>query len=270
MREMSNAFLIGEADFLRKSNNKYLKKEKKISFIKLKTIHIFMFILLITGAGMLAFYTGKFLLSWEKLNIKSFKLKNPPFAPGDNLAMQKILGQYTGNILSLDASALKGEFLDFPKIKDVSINRQLPSTVILEFILREPVFQYPEKGKYRIMDKDGVVIGEIDRKRNDLITLVKIKDWDLDALVACLPELNKLKKSIEYVEIRKPYGLTIKLKEYREVFYPGTTGLTDRILFYLKLKEKLPVDKDKILSVDLRFRNRFYLEFDEEVSTDEK
>ncbi len=114
------------------------------------------------------------------------------------------------------------------------------------------------------------MIGEKDQKSGNLITLLNIKDWKLDTLVSCLSEFDKIKKPIEYIGLKKPYGLMVKFKGLRELFYPGDIDIAEKILFYLKLKRTLPVNKDKILSVDLRFKNRFYLEFDKEVSTDEK
>jgi len=80
-----------------------------------------------------------------------------------------------------------------------------------------------------------------------------------------LDNLSKIKNIIDYISYKNPYGTLLKLKGMNEVFYTGNNININRIKYYFKLKKKLGFSEQKIKRVDLRFNNRFYLEFEEEV-----
>ncbi|MDQ1350508.1 MAG: cell division protein FtsQ, partial [Acidobacteriota bacterium] len=178
----------------------------------------------------------------------------------------KVLDRHKGNnILTLSLDTLRAELAAIPEIKDVSVSRNLPSTLAVQLVLREPVFQVeiPFEGKYSVMDKEGVVLYRRADMRNDLIT---IKDTPSDKVKKILPYLSPLaeiKDYIEYVGFREPYGLMVKLNQVNEIFYPGEIDFAEKIDYYLKLKNKLNLADNIIKSVDLRFEDRFYLEYEE-------
>ena len=57
----------------------------------------------------------------------------------------------------------------------------------------------------------------------------------------------------------------MKLKGTSEIFYTGNEIDLERVKTYLKIRKKLGYTEKMIKSVDLRFRNRFYLEFEKEI-----
>ncbi len=142
----------------------------------------------------------------------------------------------------------------------------LPSTVSVQLILREPVFQVemPWEGEYSVIDKEGVVLYRRAEKKDELIT---VKDTPANQVQKILPYLSRLrdiKDYIEYVGFREPYGLLLKLNQVNEIFYPGEIDFAEKIDYYLKLRNKLNLDENIIISVDLRFEDRFYLEYEEQ------
>jgi len=264
MKQLSSLGLRGEVDFLRRNNNKDLIRQKKIRTIKLKSFHVIFICLLLIFMGFLIFRSAQFILTWDKLKIKTVKLINTPRF--GKAKVKNILQYFNGNILSLDFDYIRSELMNLNDVKDVSLSRTLPSTVEIYFRLREPIFQLFLKKQYQVIDEAGVILYKSNEKRSDLMTIKGVKIEDLEYITACLPELRRIKHSLDYISFRKPFGVMVKLKKMREIFYPGEKNYLYKINYFLKLREKLALNKYKINSVDLRFPNRFYLEFDEGVN----
>ncbi|UCH94053.1 MAG: FtsQ-type POTRA domain-containing protein [Candidatus Aminicenantes bacterium] len=256
--------LRGETEFLRKHNSKILQKQKRLRTIQVKSLHIFLIFLLLGMAAFAAYKIGVFILTWEKLDIRRFVLINKPTYRTDEL--EHMLRQYHGNILTLRFSELRQKLLTLKEVKDVSISRQLPSTIEIRFILRKPVFQVAINNKYNIMDSEGVVLYTSNKSSKELINIRDIKKSDLEALTPYLSELSRIRDFLDYVTLKKPYGVTLKLKGRREIFYPGETEFANKINLYLKLSRRPLLKKYSIKSVDLRFSDRFYFEYHTEVS----
>jgi cell division septal protein FtsQ len=264
MKNAAAITLRGETDFLRRQNNRIIRKQKKLKTIKIKGIHLVVLLLFLSSVAFGIYKTGRFVLSWEKLNIKSFRLFN---CPSSKLReVKKILGAYYGNILVLNLDDLRTRLGGVPEVRDAFVSRILPSTVEIKFLLREPVFQFENKGKYNIIDKEGVYLYKNAKRRGDLITVKNVADSQKENIIPYLSQLNSIKDYIEYVGFNEPYGIMLKLKGVSENFYPGEIDFAEKINYYLRLREKLSLNKNKIKNVDLRFKDRFYLEYEEEVS----
>lgn len=257
--------LRNETDYLRRQNNLVIRKQKKLRSIKIKGIHLLFILTVISFIAFSIFKTAEFILTWDKLGVKYFQVtgcSGPIWGQAN-----KILDRHKGNnILTLSLDALRAELATIPEIKDVSVSRNLPSTVAVQLILREPVFQVeiPSEGTYSVMDKEGVMLYRRAEKREDLIT---VKDTPGDKVKKILPYFSRLegiKDYIEYIGFREPYGLLLKLNRVNEIFYPGEIDFTEKIDYYLKLRNKLNLDESIIKSVDLRFEDRFYLEYEEQ------
>ena len=139
MKLLSSLGLNGEVEFLRRNNNKDLIRQKKIRTIKLKSFHVIFICLLLIFIGFLIFRSAQFLLTWDKLKIKTVKLINSPRL--GKAKVRNILKYFNGNILSLDFDYIRSELMNLNDVRDISISRSLPSTVEIYFRLREPVFQ---------------------------------------------------------------------------------------------------------------------------------
>ena len=257
----------GETDFLRRQNNRIVQKQKKLKSIKLKGIHLLLILALLSLIAFAIYKTGQFVLTWEKLNVKSFRLTR--CSKTTLKEAKKILSRYSGNILTLSLQDLRTQLVSVPEVKEVSISRILPSTIEINFFLRKPVFQVEMKvnGKYNIIDKEGVILFKNVKKRKRLITVKNIESSQQEKIIPYLPQLNTIKKNIDYLSWKEPYGILLKLKGISETFYPGEIDFAEKINYYLKLRKKLSLKKSrrKIKNVDLRFKDRFYLEYEHEL-----
>jgi cell division septal protein FtsQ len=268
----SSVGLRSETDFLRRQNNRIVQKQKKLKSIKLKGIHLLFILVLLSLIAIAIYKTGQFLLTWDKLNVKSFRLTK--CSKTSLKEVKKILSRYSGNILILRLQDLRTQLVSVPEIKEVSISRILPSTIEIKFLLRKPVFQVAMKnnGKYNIIDKEGVILFKNVKKRKGLITVKNIESSQQEKIIPYLSQLNSIKNHIDYVSVKEPYGILLKLKGNSETFFLGETDFAEKINDYLKIRKKLSLNqnknKSKIRNVDLRFKDRFYLEYEyqEEVS----
>jgi len=264
MNSIARSAFKGESDFLRRHNNKMVNKEKRIRIIQVRGLHIFVIFVLMIAAAFGAYKLGSFVLTWEKLNVKKFVLINKPTYHAPRL--EKMLKQFRGNILTINFDKLQEKLLSLNEVKEVYLSRQLPSTVEIKFLLRKPIFQVAFNEKYNIIDVEGVVLYTSEKSNEELIRIHDVKQEELEILAPYLPELSRIKDSIDYISLKKPYGVALKLKGKSEIFYPGETDFASKINYYLKLRQR-PLLKDYIVkSVDLRFKDRFYFEYDTEVN----
>lgn len=260
MRGVASIGLKGETEFLRRYNNRSLNRKKKIKTIKFKGIHLFFIIILLFLIGFSALKASHFLLRWDKLDIKSFKLINSPKIEFKNL--EKILKNYNGNILMLNFTNLRKKLLKFRIVEDVSLSRVLPSTIVIKFVLRKAIFQFRSGGKYNIIDRHGIVLYEKSEEQKGLITIKDLKKEEFEKIYVYLSELTKIQDLVDYISFVKPYGIKLKLKGINEIFYPGEEDFARKINYFLRLKNIIPLKKNKIKYVDLRFKDRFYFEYD--------
>ncbi|MGE5342720.1 MAG: cell division protein FtsQ/DivIB [Candidatus Omnitrophota bacterium] len=251
-----------ETEFLRRTNNQTINKEKRGRAIRLRGLHIVLIFIVLFSSALILYKATMALLSWEKLRITSFELINKPLYKSNEL--QATLDRFKVNILTLSFSEARRQLLAFPEIRDVSLTRKLPATLQIQFNLRKPVFQIANNNKYNIIDAEGVVLNTSKTFTKNLICIQDAAGVQLEDLVPYLQELDQLKTSIESVGYVEPYGIALKLKGRKELFYPGETDIAQKISYYFKLRS-LPQLKDyDIKTVDLRFKGRFYFEYETE------
>ena len=133
MREFSTASIHGEAELFRRMNSISLGRSKRIRTIRIRGAHVLFILVIVSLVGYLAFRLGHFLLTWDRLEVKSFKLVNPPNV--ESSVLNGIFAEYRGNILSLPAGQLQQELLKMPQVREVSIFRRLPDVVEIRFSL---------------------------------------------------------------------------------------------------------------------------------------
>ncbi|MEN8222634.1 MAG: FtsQ-type POTRA domain-containing protein [Acidobacteriota bacterium] len=263
MKKMAGYGPVTEIEFLRKNNNRAVNRQKKIRTIKIRSLHVVLIISLFLISGYAAYSVGKFMTGWEKLDIRSFQLINTPAFK--NNRMKQIIKKYGGNILTLNTTKLREELLGIKEIEDVSISRKLPSIVEVRLKLRQPSFQFLYKGKYNIIDKSGIILSENVKKLAGVLVIRDITPSDLDDIFPGLSGLIDKRDIIEYISFKEPYGTALKLKGTSEIFYTGNEIDLEKLRTYLKIRKQLGYTESAIKSVDLRFRDRFYLEFEKEI-----
>lgn len=260
MNSLARTAIRTETDFLRKRNNQHVHKQKRIRTIQVKGFHVFLVLLMVALAAFAAYKAGSFLLTWKKLDVKTYVLLNKPTYNASRA--QQIIKHFRGNILTISFSDMRSELLKIKEVKDVYLSRKLPSTIEVKFVLRKPIFQVAIDGKYNIIDMEGVVLYRSPKNRPELIQIRNVDTGQLELLAPYLEELSRIRDSIDYISLVEPYGVSLKLKGKQEIFYPGEKNYAYKINYYLKLKKRPLLRNYEIKSVDLRFKDRFYFEYE--------
>jgi cell division septal protein FtsQ len=245
-------------EFLR-HNNKVIKRNRKIKEIRLKGVHIILIIMIFSLIAVGIFYFGKFIMTWKKLNINTYILENSSHINQNQI--KDILMQYRGNILGANLGKMRGELMDIGQVKDVSINRLLPSSIKISFTKRIPILQFKFNKKWSIIDKEGVILDcgkDID---NNLLIVRGVSKNNIEELIPYVDEFKSIKDKIEYISIKKPFGILLKLKGDNIKVFPGVKDFKKKIGYFFKLRKKEVLKYMKIISIDMRFEDRIYFEY---------
>lgn len=261
MKDGLSASLKFEAEFFRKSNNLTVEREKKIHSIQVRTVHMLLLLALVLLTGLSISRAAGFLLSWDALQVRQFRLRRAPLFAGNRV--DAILRRHGGNILAMDLKELQAELLRVPEVAEASIRRVLPDTVAIDFTLRRPFFQYPQQGLYRLLDASGRELGQVAECPPGLVELRGASPAAIEAIAPFAGELGPLRGRIEYAAFGSPHGVELKLQGLPETFYPGEGDFAAKIGRYLRIKDRLPFAA-AIRSVDLRIAGRIYFELEEE------
>lgn len=255
-----------ETEYLRRKNNQAINQEKRKRTIRVKGLHIALIFLMLIITAFFSYRLITFVMTWEKLKVKTFVLKSKPVFRGKEL--ENILRQYNVNILTINFENLRNKLLTLKEVEDVSLNRKLPSTVEITFLLRKPVFQLAINGKYNIMDAEGILLNINNERDKNLIEIKNVATTDVARLSSYIEELNGIKSALDYVSYAEPYGIALKLKNEKELFYPGETNFAKKIGHYMKLKTHPELKSYCITTVDLRFDDRLYFEYEDNQLTE--
>ena len=229
----------------------------------MRGIHLLLICLTLTLIGLAIFNAARFLLHWERLNVKTVRLVNGPRHGMSKV--KQLLTYFRGNILSLSVDQLRRELLSIQEVKDVAISRILPSTIVIHFFLRQPIAQVLINGTYHLVDEEEVVLYTTGKASRDLLTVKGVGKKDIHHVISRIGELNRIRKDLDYVSFRQPYGVVVKLKGTPAIFYPGDARYLEKFEYFKKLRSRLGLGRKPIRAVDMRFDDRYYLEFEEEV-----
>jgi cell division protein FtsQ len=140
--------------FQRRPKALALKGSRKRRTLRIK--HVLGAFALLAGFFFAVDRTYLFLISWERLTIRTIELR----CARDPLRRdieQVLRHRPLGNILLCDLAALQNEIGADSWVKDIRIQKVFPSTLKIEVIERVP-FALLEKGGRALVDEDGTVL----------------------------------------------------------------------------------------------------------------
>ncbi len=253
---MREAACAGKPNFSAKANNLSISREKKRKSIQVRGVHVALLLLLLTLVGYGVNRMTQFLLTWEQLRVKTFRLLSVPRYQGEQA--RAVLRQYRGNILTLDLAELKSRLLQLPEVLEVELSRVLPATVEVSFRLRQPLFQYYQNGAFIILDENGKELHRQDAADEGLIVIAHARPEEVPRIVGQAEALKRIRERLEYVGFSSPYGIELKVKGVAERIYPGEGDLAEKLDRYLRVRPKLALAEGTISYVDLRLDDRIY------------
>jgi len=260
MKEANAHRLELETDYFRKYNNRFVSRERRFRSVQLRSFHLFLILVLIAVLFFCAQRATAFVLTWDRLSIRTVRVTGAPAQ--ERSEMWSIINQFRGNILAVNLEVLKQRLLALRQVKEVSISRDLPSTLDVCFELRRPLVRWHTPTGWRVFDETGVFLYATEDSADAQIPVIQTEIDKAEKIFARASELKKLAGVIDHVAYRLPYGLEVKLKGIGEVFYPGEGDMHGKFREYFRVKSQLLAGEHPIY-VDMRLPDRFYLGYNE-------
>lgn len=128
-----------------------------------------------------------------------------------------VLAQKDRSMPQVDLAGLRRELMAFSWIADARISRQLPDTLIVDIVEREPMAVWEDGGKVMLVDAQGVALepspGQIDPKMLRIVgKKANARITDLTGLLDAAPALTPQVKQAEWVGNRR-WNLTFHTGE---------------------------------------------------------
>jgi len=128
-----------------------------------------------------------------------------------------VLAQKDRSMPQVDLEELRRELTAFSWIADARISRQLPDTLIVDIVEREPMAVWEDRGRIMLVDAEGVALepspGQIDPKMLRIVgKRANARIGDLTELLDVAPALTPQVKEAEWVGNRR-WNLTFHTGE---------------------------------------------------------
>ena len=268
-----------------KANKKFHRKKNSfknnkglyggiIRFIKLVVIIaaiVPLFYLIDKGYGFINHFLD--VSRWDNyLEVRSVRVKGNNFITRDELApylqMQKVQGH---NILTVDIKDIASRVRNYPWIKDVSVRREFPDTILVEISERTPAVYVNDHGNLYLADEEGVLLGD---KTENLLSLPVVYGIDLSKMnignrgpvegLSAAIEVRRELTSIPWIdlsttgiEVEERDQIVLHLKGYRIKL--GRGGYREKLQRFYGITKNLQEKGIPYKEVDLRFDNQIII-----------
>lgn len=172
------------------------------------------------------------------------------------------------NIFKADIKNLMIKLKGHPWIKDVTVKRELPSSILVNILERMPALYISSNGKLYLADEDGVFLGE---KPGSLLNLPVVYGVSLSGIkageivsaegMASALEVKKELTAIPWmdisssgIEVNESNQITLHLKEYS--IRLGKGEYKEKLRRFHELAKNLRDKGTAFTEVDLRFKNQ--------------
>ncbi len=173
----------------------------------------------------------------------------------------------------IDIDKIRADIIQNGWVEDVRVTRRLPDTLVVEVVERQPTAVWQQDGKYSLVDKNGIVLEDVEEPNYLGLPLIVGKDANdkisnLDALLNEAPALKPQVIGAKWVGNRRwdiifKTGETLSLPE-------GEKLAADALLNFAKMDgiNRL-LDRD-IVRIDFRDPKRAYLQMKSKAAKQER
>lgn len=249
--------------FQRGNRVRSLQKTRRRLILRFK--HVLALLLLLVGFFLAFERAYLFLISWEKLTIKTVDVR----CSRDSIrqtVVDSLGGRRLGNILLCDISALQSELQALPWTKDVRVQKVFPSSLRVEVIERVPVAMIMADGLY-LVDEEGLRLERVTAREEwpfPLITDEKAftvhfeEKWAaVEAVLGALPPEDK--DNLLAIDCSESTRLRLRFKNDPVDFIVESSSAAEKLALFRSRRPEWESLVDNLASVDLRFPNRIIL-----------
>ncbi len=161
-------------------------------------------------------------------------------------------------ILWLDLVGLQARVAALPWVRSATVERQLPDTLIVRLQEREPLALWQRKGRFTLIDREGVALAGVDAASFHTLPVVigEAAPTHADAflsLLAAEPDLSTRVQAVTHVGERR---WTVHLKSGVDVLLPETDAAMAWSRLAQMEREHGVLHRD-VIGIDLRLPDKF-------------
>ena len=175
---------------------------------------------------------------------------------------EKVLGQRDQAMPRLDIAALRDELLQLSWVKDARVSRQLPDTLVVDVIERNPHAVLRKDRKLTLIDETGHPLEAVSPARaRGLFVLsgagAEMRVPDLTKLLDAAPAIRPQVAEAEWVGNRR-WNLTFKTRQVLAL-PEGETSSAGALLTFARMDGVDRLLGGKVVSFDMRSADRIYM-----------
>jgi cell division septal protein FtsQ len=257
------AFLAQPLVFQRGEGTPRAKKTPKRIALRAKHVALLFFLFAGTSYSLCRAYL--FLISWDKLTVRSVQVvcDRPALKQQLDLAFE---GKSLGNILLCDIDGLRTQVRAFIWVKEARIRKVFPCSLRIEVTERTPRALVQGYG-LTLVDEEGV---ELERPASaDAFGLPVLADQNgfrngrpekLGLAWQCLDDLSPEERSqVAGLDLTNPGTVDLRFRDDPVRIKLGDRGFKEKVRFYGERKTEWENEFGDLEYVDLRFDGRVYL-----------
>ena len=233
--------------------------------IAVRAKHVALFFLLLAGTPYAVCRAYLFLISWDKLNVRTVQVvcDRPALKRQLDLAFD---GKSLGNILLCDIEGLRTQVRSFVWVKEARIRKVFPCSLGIEVTGRTPKALVQGYG-LTLVDEEGV---ELERHASaDAFELPVLADQNgfrndrrekLDLAWKCLNDLSPEERAqVAGLDLSNPEMIGLRFRDDPVWIKLGNQDFREKVRFYGERKTEWEDEFGDLEYVDLRFDGRVYL-----------
>ncbi len=237
-----------------------IKTGKKVLGLK----HLVLTVLFVIGFFFLLSQAYFYVLTSEKLAIKNVVITCPEEAPrltAENFLRDKNLG----NLLLCDLDYLRDTLITLPGIKDARLVKQLPDTLKIELVPREPKV-YVFRNNYQLVDEEGKLVAAFSSLPDNAFPLIEDSqnfregyEEKIRTACQCLERLTPdFRKNILKMTFDKEGKILVQLADDPVLIIIDEQDFAEKLTGYLTNRDKWKDWFGDLEYVDLRIKDRVY------------
>lgn len=240
-----------------------LKTKSGRKSLRLKHLVVLFLVMIVFFFGLAELYY--YAITCDQLRIKRVEVfsSNPEV---QHLVESFLSSKNLGNILICDLNYLRIVLTHLPGVKDVRLEKVLPSTLKVEVFPRIPK-AYVYRGSYYLVDEEGQVIASFASLPDDSFPVFEDEDGFRQAyqqkissachlLNSLQPEVRALVKKITF---REDGTMELQLAEDPVKIILDETDFAEKLNYYLNNKNSWTELFGQLEYVDLRIEGRAYI-----------
>jgi len=217
-----------------------------------------------------AFFAGLarvyyYVISCDELEIKTVEVVST--SPQVKKQIEQYLSQYhLGNIIACDLNYLKSRLIRLPGVKEVRLEKILPSGLKVEATPRIPRL-YVYRGNYQLVDEEGEIIASYSELPDDSWPILEDSgSWQQNykekVTLTCqaLDRLQPaLRSRIRKIKLLDRSSLEIQLAGDPVKIMTGDSNLAESLHYYLSSQSAWAEQFGPVEYIDLRLNDRVYI-----------